>query len=86
SESTGNPTAIVRCYRSTVSPQDSKVGEVFWLSELENPEEIATNLFALLHRLDNSGFTSIHWELPDSEKGIARAIHDRLQRAAFKFR
>lgn len=77
--------AVVRCHRETIQPEDALTHEVFWLAEEDDKEEMAHNLFALMHHLDAVGFDCIDWELPDSEKGMARAIKDRLQRAAHKF-
>jgi len=43
--------------------------------------EAATNLFAFLHRLDESGASTIA-VMPVPERGLGRAINDRLRRAA----
>lgn len=53
----------------------------YWLSEDGSPQECARNLFALLHRLDQTGISEIAVELAE-EAGIGRAINDRLRRAA----
>jgi L-threonylcarbamoyladenylate synthase len=61
----------------------SPVSPTYWFSEDGSMEEIARTLFDLLRQLDNKGYGSIHCELPPSGKpGIARAIRDRLARAA----
>jgi L-threonylcarbamoyladenylate synthase len=43
--------------------------------------EAAANLFAFLHRLDESGASAIA-VMPVPERGLGRAINDRLRRAA----
>jgi L-threonylcarbamoyladenylate synthase len=51
------------------------------LSQNGNLLEAATNLFAALRRLDNAGLERIV-VTPVPERGIGRAIMDRLRRAA----
>lgn len=55
----------------------------FWLSENNNPEEVAHNLFTLLQKLDNSRYAKLHVEQAINE-GIGIAVNDRLSRAAAK--
>ena len=55
--------------------------EVLWLSKKSDPAEAATNLFAMLRRLDRPEFTGIA-VMPIPEEGLGRAINDRLRRAA----
>jgi L-threonylcarbamoyladenylate synthase len=50
------------------------------LSATGNPEEAAANLFAMLHRLDQTAGTIAVMPIP--ERGLGRAINDRLRRAA----
>jgi L-threonylcarbamoyladenylate synthase len=51
------------------------------LSESEDLQEAAANLFACLHRLDAARLSVIHAE-PVPERGLGVAIVDRLRRAA----
>jgi L-threonylcarbamoyladenylate synthase len=55
--------------------------EVQWLSRTGDLTEAAANLFALLRRLDRPEFTGIA-VMPIPERGLGRAINDRLRRAA----
>jgi L-threonylcarbamoyladenylate synthase len=55
--------------------------EMLNLSENEDLTEAAANLFALLRRLDRRQFTGIA-VMPIPERGLGRAINDRLRRAA----
>jgi L-threonylcarbamoyladenylate synthase len=55
--------------------------EVQWLSRSGDLAEAAANLFAMLRRLDRSSFTGIA-VMPVPERGLGRAINDRLRRAA----
>jgi L-threonylcarbamoyladenylate synthase len=55
--------------------------EVQWLSQTGDLAEAAANLFALLRRLDRPEFTGIA-VMPIPERGLGRAINDRLRRAA----
>jgi len=55
--------------------------EVLWLSRTGDLAEAAANLFALLRRLDRPEFTGIA-VMPIPERGLGRAINDRLRRAA----
>jgi L-threonylcarbamoyladenylate synthase len=55
--------------------------EVEWLSRSGDLAEAAANLFAMLRRLDRPPFTGIA-VMPIPERGLGRAINDRLRRAA----
>jgi L-threonylcarbamoyladenylate synthase len=55
--------------------------EVLWLSRIGDLAEAAANLFALLRRLDRPEFAGIA-VMPIPERGLGRAINDRLRRAA----
>jgi L-threonylcarbamoyladenylate synthase len=55
--------------------------EVLWLSRTGDLAEAAANLFALLRRLDRPEFSGIA-VMPIPERGLGRAINDRLRRAA----
>ena len=55
----------------------------FWLSEDGRPDTIAHNLFELIQRLDQQGFDELYVEL-SVDRGIGKAINDRLHRAAAK--
>jgi L-threonylcarbamoyladenylate synthase len=55
--------------------------EVLWLSRTGDLAEAAANLFALLRRLDRPEFTGLA-VMPIPERGLGRAINDRLRRAA----
>jgi L-threonylcarbamoyladenylate synthase len=55
--------------------------EVLWLSRSGDLAEAAANLFAMLRRLDRPCFTGIA-VMPIPERGLGRAINDRLRRAA----
>jgi len=55
--------------------------EVQWLSRTGDLAEAAANLFAMLRRLDRPPFTGIA-VMPIPERGLGRALNDRLRRAA----
>jgi L-threonylcarbamoyladenylate synthase len=55
--------------------------EVEWLSRSGDLAEAAANLFAMLRRLDRPPLTGIA-VMPIPERGLGRAINDRLRRAA----
>jgi L-threonylcarbamoyladenylate synthase len=55
--------------------------EVLWLSGSGDLDEAAANLFAMLRRLDRPPFAGIA-VMPIPERGLGRAINDRLRRAA----
>jgi L-threonylcarbamoyladenylate synthase len=55
--------------------------EVLWLSRSGDLAEAAANLFAMLRRLDRPEFAGIA-VTPIPERGLGRAINDRLRHAA----
>ena len=55
--------------------------ETLWLSRTGDLAEAAANLFAMLRRLDRPAFSGIA-VTPIPERGLGRAISDRLRRAA----
>jgi L-threonylcarbamoyladenylate synthase len=55
--------------------------ETSWLSKSGNVDEAAANLFAMMRALDRPDFTAIA-VTPIPERGLGRAINDRLRRAA----
>jgi len=63
-------------------PPGARGGEIFWLDARGDLRGVARRLFALLRRLDHAGFTTLHFECPASDEGLAQAINDRLRRAA----
>ena len=65
------------------SPGDAPPGfaEVLFLSRSGDLVEAAANLFAMLRRLDRPEFSGIA-VMPIPERGLGRAINDRLRRAA----
>ena len=63
---------------------DFKFDIVKFLSQKGDLREAATNLFSCLHELENSGVDLILAE-PIEEKGIGKAIMDRLIKASNKF-
>jgi L-threonylcarbamoyladenylate synthase len=64
-------------------PEGAPAGfaEVLWLSRTGDPTEAAANLFAMLRQLDRPAFAGIA-VTPIPERGLGRAINDRLRRAA----
>jgi L-threonylcarbamoyladenylate synthase len=61
---------------------DPAAKNIFWLSERGDPNEAAKNLFAWLRKLDRTGWKQLHAERATGHTGLARAINDRLSRAA----
>jgi L-threonylcarbamoyladenylate synthase len=62
-------------------PRSATPANVCWLDPHGRPAGVARRLFATLRRLDAAGFARLHAELaPD--RGLGRAINDRLRRAA----
>jgi L-threonylcarbamoyladenylate synthase len=55
--------------------------EVLWLSRSGDLAEAAANLFAMLRQADRADFTGIA-VMPIPERGLGRAINDRLRRGA----
>lgn len=65
-------------------PQGNKLGaDIYWLSESGAPKDVAHNLFMLIQKLDNAGYTQLFVERA-LERGIGIAVNDRLRRAAAK--
>lgn len=61
--------------------KDLPEGQVLNLSEQGDLSEAAVNLFAMLHRLDEGGFSVIAvMDIPDT--GLGLAVNDRLRRAS----
>ena len=56
---------------------------IYWLSESSALDEIAHNLFELIQRLDQQGYSTLKIEFAPNI-GIGQAINDRLRRAAAK--
>jgi L-threonylcarbamoyladenylate synthase len=56
----------------------------FWLSETNDLRTAAHALFATLRKLDAGSWKAIHVELAKGSAPLARAINDRLARAAAK--
>lgn len=65
------------------SQPDNAAAHTYWLSEDGNADTIAHNLFELIQRLDQQGYTELQIEL-SADTGIGKAINDRLKRAAAK--
>jgi L-threonylcarbamoyladenylate synthase len=59
--------------------------EIAWLSRSGDLAEAAANFFAMLRRLDRPQFAGIA-VMPIPERGLGRAINDRLRRAAHVLR
>jgi L-threonylcarbamoyladenylate synthase len=57
--------------------------KVLWLSHSGDLVEAAANLFAMLRRLDRPCFRGIA-VMPIPDRGLGRAINDRLRRAAMR--
>lgn len=80
-DSAGGKTALVFQKRPKHFPETAGSVEFFWLSEDGSQSEVARGVFALLRRLDESGFSHILIER-SPEDGIGAAVNDRLSRAA----
>ena len=72
------PGEALLAFGSSAPPDFS---EVLWLSRSGDLVEAAANLFAMLRRVDRPRFTGIA-VMPIPERGLGRAINDRLRRAA----
>jgi L-threonylcarbamoyladenylate synthase len=59
----------------------SGFSETLWLSRTDDLAEAAANLFAMLRQLDRPGLAGIA-VMPIPDRGLGRAINDRLRRAA----
>ncbi len=77
----GDPTAA---WVFTARPRALLGKNVFWLDAQGHLPRVAHHLFATLRRLDEAGFTHLHFELARGSDGLADAINDRLRRAAAK--
>jgi len=55
-------------------------GDVFWLSESGQSEEMMRHLYSMLHKLDKMNFRYLYFQMPD-EKESSAALLDRLKRA-----
>lgn len=85
------PNLPLRLNAETVAPGEALLAfgenppggaaETRWLSESGDLAEAAANLFALLRALDRPDFSAIA-VMPIPERGLGRAINDRLRRAA----
>jgi L-threonylcarbamoyladenylate synthase len=73
------PGEALLAFGSSAAP--SGFAETLWLSRTGDLAEAAANLFAMLRRLDQPRFTGIA-VMPIPERGLGRAINDRLRRAA----
>jgi L-threonylcarbamoyladenylate synthase len=83
-EKPGNLNTKNAAFLSFGKPPDSDFKIVEYLSETGNLYEAAINLFGKLHQLEDSDIDFIIVE-PVPEKGIGRAIMDRLRKAAYKY-
>lgn len=84
------PSLPLRLNATTVAPNEALLAfgdapagaaATLWLSRSGDLDEAAANLFAMLRQLDRPEFAGIA-VMPIPEKGLGRAINDRLQRAA----
>ena len=64
-----------------IKKRKNKLKNYFYLTTKNNLDEAAKNLYACLRKIKNKGFKSIAVE-KISNKGLGRAINDRLQRAS----
>jgi L-threonylcarbamoyladenylate synthase len=94
-----SPNAAITLFAHGTQPQGAQAGEAilhntkppadalnphsYWLSESGEPAEIAHNLFMLIQKLDNAGYSRLHVECAE-DAGIGVAVNDRLRRAAAK--
>jgi len=65
----------------TIKKRKNKLKNYFYLSTKNNLDEAAKNLYSCLRKIKNKGYKSIAVE-KISNKGLGRAINDRLQRAS----
>ena len=65
----------------TIKKRKKKLKNYFYLSTKNNLDEAAKNLYSCLRKIKNKGYKSIAVE-KISNKGLGRAINDRLQRAS----
>jgi L-threonylcarbamoyladenylate synthase len=64
-----------------IRKRKSKLKNYFYLSKKNNLNEAAKNLYSCLRNIKNKGYKSIAVE-KISNKGLGKAINDRLQRAS----
>ena len=64
-----------------IRERKTKLGNYFYLSKKNNLNEAAKNLYSCLRKIKNKKFKSIAVE-KISNKGLGRAINDRLKRAS----
>jgi len=64
-----------------IKKRKTKLKNYFYLSTKNNLDEAAKNLYSCLRKIKNKGYKSIAVE-KISNKGLGRAINDRLQRAS----
>jgi len=64
-----------------IKKRKTKLKNYFYLSTKNNLNEAAKNLYSCLRKIKNEGYKSIAVE-KISNKGLGRAINDRLQRAS----
>jgi len=64
-----------------VKKRKTKLNNYFYLSRKNNLNEAAKNLYSCLRKIKNKGYKSIAVE-KISNKGLGKAINDRLQRAS----
>jgi L-threonylcarbamoyladenylate synthase len=81
-----DPTAVLRgpaneAWIFVAQPKGLSGKNIFWLDARGDLRGAARRLFAVLRRVDESGFKRIHLERVPGE-GLADAINDRLERAA----
>ena len=85
------PSLPLRLNATAVAPNEAllafggdapaEAAATLWLSRAGDLNEAAANLFAMLRQLDRPEFAAIA-VMPIPEKGLGRAINDRLKRAA----
>ncbi len=68
---------------NTKPAEDAIKPHTYWLSESGDAKEVAHNLFMLIQKLDNAGYTKLYIERARNE-GVGVAVNDRLSRAAAK--
>jgi L-threonylcarbamoyladenylate synthase len=64
-----------------IKKRKKKLKNYFYLSTKNNLSEAAKNLYSCLRKIKSKGFKSIAVE-KISNKGLGKAINDRLQRAS----
>ena len=64
-----------------IKKRKTKSKNYFYLSTKNNLDEAAKNLYSCLRKVKNKGYKSIAVE-KISNKGLGKAINDRLQRAS----